>query len=251
MSKKINLLKIVFIILTIALIGGSWYFYFNSKVAEPIVEIATEEATNEENNSVSYITDTSYDGKQELSKEVFAYPFSTSNSYIKNKDLVAQDSKKKLQLFRNKATNYMLDTCNIDYRSLSTSDYIDTVTKYYDNPDEAWECEGRTLSVSDMINTVCEDGVANNLETEATFTTDSSLIWVDSTYHVRGDLALTVYKCDDISRLILYPLELTDTSSIEIGITYHYICDITLTTSTNSFEDEDYTISSVDIVGTY
>lgn len=214
----------------------------------------------------TYITDTIYDGDEELNPILFAYPFGIYETYIRNKELAKILDEEMLSDLQKRASDFAISFYNIDSRN--TIQHSDSYDQELNNflisgsdtlyADESIVIDQNEITYSldtgtDMIQLETEDFIATYIEAvcnsgiraEASFQTNKALVWEDTSYLVRGLLELRVYSVNDMKDLQnFFPFK------IKGGETYHVVVDIGLV-PVSSMKAETYKVISWNEVAYY
>lgn len=228
-SKKRSVILILF---ALALIAGTALFLLKpdrQPAAPEVTETEVPEVTVEEVDP-AYITETCYDGSQEVNPILYSIPFDTGmGTYIQNKDLVNKISEDELLLLQEKASEcakllFGTDSNTIlaDYENTET-DLIRLFCQETAWLDEANEDTSVELYVADYLKALAD----NHYQAASKYETDKSLVWFNNCYYVRGLLQLDIKDCKDGSALSGYfPVEPAAGKSYQIVIDMGFSQDV-------------------------
>ena len=136
--------------------------------------------------------------------ELYEIPFRKSDAYICNKDFYREH----YEIFEEcetDATTFMETLFNVNYRNIAAdqngfvsdvmlnSDYEVYITKNFGTEEED------TIYLYDYIEELSDYFIENQVEMEAKFYTDDSLVYSDFYTFVRGELVFTIYSSEDES----------------------------------------------------
>ncbi len=159
------------------------------------------EATETEDKP-TYISETNYTGHLSAYPELYEIPFKKSDAYICNKDFYEAH----YEIFKeceDDATAFIESLFNVNYRVvaedeadfvsdvMANGDYEAYVTKNYGMEDE------ETICLLEHIREISDYFIENQVEMEAKFYTDDSLVYSDFYTFVRGELVFTIYNTED------------------------------------------------------
>lgn len=244
-NAKRNILILSIIILISAMIIG--IYLINSLPVSEKADIGKSDelpVIRQEEKEQTYITETSYDGSQELNPVLFSFPFQKTGDYIKNKELVKIISEEKIEGIQNRASDFVLEFYNVNGKTL-TKDYKAVEEKaasymlqdsFY--IDEVENIKSADTYLSDYLKLLSDAG----FQAEVTFQTDKSLVFEDLQYYVRGLLTMTVFEYNSEYSMSEYiPIQL------QKGKTYVAVVDIGLVPETSRLSNT-YKISKIDFL---
>lgn len=169
-----------------------------------------------------YMSDTTYDGKTELSLRTFEHPFDKTSEYQEIEDSVAKESGKepdtviseyvnnktflkqvdeeKLKEVKEYANNFIKDMFATDYHTISQDKaaYVKKLSDYFDgNSMIAWDGADDSIGTpNEYFDKQAQWFIDNEVEADVKWVTDDSLIWSDHNYvYIRGELTVTPYSC--------------------------------------------------------
>ena len=218
----LDLIKILFIL---GCVGISIYLYVvHLPPAEPITETGTAPAatpTIMPTVEATYITETCYDGSQELDPILFHYPFQKTDFYISNKKLVKQVDDDTIQKLQDDAvafvSNYFRINADEFYRDYDNA--IKEYQKLFVAGSSYYDINGNLLSTDIYTNDLVAAMCNSRWQSEVDFITDKSLIWQDNTYYVRGYLSIRTQKIEDSGDLLrFFPFEINKGQKIKAVI---------------------------------
>lgn len=165
---------------------------WSSKMAIPIPK-------NEEDiPDLPYVLETRYIGGIGYD-EVYEYPFCKNEEIYKMNKQLWKDHPDRVTPICNTAKDFMNKLLNVSARDIVNSDeYTDSLYALMD-PDWRYDediTEGG-YSVEEHLEQWKERIIDNNISIESTFLTDTSLVYVNGLYYVRGILEYTVYESED------------------------------------------------------
>lgn len=244
-NTKRNILILSIIILISAMIIG--IYLINSLPVSEKADIGKSDelpVIHQEEKEQTYITETSYDGSQELNPVLFSFPFQKTGDYIKNKELVKIISEEKIEGLQNRASDFVLEFYNVNGKTL-TKDYKAVEEKaasymlqnsFY--IDEVENIKSADTYLSDYLKLLSDAG----FQAEVSFQTDKSLVFEDLQYYVRGLLTMTVFEYNSEYSMSEYiPIQL------QKGKTYVAVVDIGLVPETSRLSNT-YKISKIDFL---
>lgn len=244
-NAKRNILILSIIILISAMIIG--IYLINSLPVSEKADIGKSDelpVIRQEEKEQTYITETSYDGSQELNPVLFSFPFQKTGDYIKNKELVKIISEEKIEGIQNRASDFVLEFYNVNGKTL-TKDYKAVEEKaasymlqdsFY--IDEVENIKSADTYLSDYLKLLSDAG----FQAEVTFQTDKSLVFEDLQYYVRGLLTMTVFEYNNEYSMSAYiPIQL------QKGKTYVAVVDIGLVPEISRLSNT-YKISKIDFL---
>lgn len=162
-----------------------------------------------------YINETTFKSDSAMPIEVYEYPFQKTvgtsklgGTYVNNKDMIATYDNETLKRIEEDAKQFIADSFSLNYHSIEADTdsfkanierhYLDTTAIQF--PVKSDEMDGENLILKPMYfsGEIADWAINNKVQSEATFTTDDSLIYGDDQYiYVRGVLDLDAYNCDD------------------------------------------------------
>lgn len=218
----LDIIKILFVL---GCVGTSIYLYVaHLPPAEPVTETGTAPAatpTIMPTVEATYITETCYDGSQELDPILFHYPFQKTDFYISNKKLVKQVDDDTIQKLQDDAvafvSNYFRINADEFYRDYDNA--IKEYQKLFVVGSSYYDINGNLLSTDIYTNDLVAAMCNSRWQSEVDFITDKSLIWQDNTYYVRGYLSIRTQKIEDSGDLLrFFPFEINKGQKIKAVI---------------------------------
>ena len=218
----LDLIKILFIL---GCVGISIYLYVvHLSPAEPVTETGSATAVTPAAMPTlepTYITETCYDGSQELDPILFHYPFQKTDFYISNKKLVKQVDDDTIQKQQDDAvafvSNYFQINADEFYR-----DYDNAFKKYqklFIDGSSYYDLKGNLFSTDIYTNDLVAAMCNSRWKSEVDFITDKSLVWQDNAYYVRGYLSIRTQKIEDSGDLLrFFPFEINKGQKIKAVI---------------------------------
>ena len=218
----LDLIKILFIL---GCVGISIYLYVvHLSPAEPVTETGSAPAVTPAAMPTlepTYITETCYDGSQELDPILFHYPFQKTDFYISNKKLVKQVDDDTIQQLQDDAvafvSNYFQINADEFYR-----DYDNAFKKYqklFIDGSSYYDLKGNLFSTDIYTNDLVAAMCNSRWKSEVDFITDKSLVWQDNAYYVRGYLSIRTQKIEDSGDLLrFFPFEINKGQKIKAVI---------------------------------
>ena len=218
----LDLIKILFIL---GCVGISIYLYVvHLSPAEPVTETGSATAVTPAAMPTlepTYITETCYDGSQELDPILFHYPFQKTDFYISNKKLVKQVDDDTIQKLQDDAvafvSNYFQINADEFYR-----DYDNAFKKYqklFIDGSSYYDLKGNLFSTDIYTNDLVAAMCNSRWKSEVDFITDKSLVWQDNAYYVRGYLSIRTQKIEDSGDLLrFFPFEINKGQKIKAVI---------------------------------
>ena len=198
---KEDILPIIIIIALVAVFAFLAAFIYNSRdiIKDFFADIDKKTASQTDNNmpDLPYVLETKYIGGIGY-PQVYEYPFEKNEMYKTNKQLWI-DHPERVTPICDTAKEYMTRLLNVSAKDIvSGSTYTDSL---YELMDPYWrydedEIEGG-VSVEEYLEQWRERVIDNNISIESEFLTDTSLVYVNGLYYVRGILEYTVYESDD------------------------------------------------------
>ncbi|MCR4902068.1 MAG: hypothetical protein K6A23_04355 [Butyrivibrio sp.] len=209
-NNTVNMIAFTIPIVAMVMAIVIFAFILNALRSEPVTtglkevkETAKGEALNKDiDEPVSYISETNYKGALSQFPELYQIPFKKTESYVSNKEF----SKEHSDIFtecEEDATEFFETLFNVNYRDIlndskgfvtdvmKNGDYDAYVTKFYDTDDQ------ETIYFYRYINELAEYFIENQVQMEAKFYTDDSLVYSDYYTFVRGELVFTIYSSED------------------------------------------------------
>ncbi len=165
-------------------------------------EEITHVVSKKETDVLDYISETNYTGRLSQYPELYQIPFRKSDAYICNKDF-SEKHKDIFEECEKDAAAFLEALFNVDYRTVAedpskfvmgvmkNADPEVYIAKGYDTEEE------RCLYLYDYIKELSDYFVENQVEMEAKFYTDDSLVYSDFYTFVRGELVFTIYSSED------------------------------------------------------
>ncbi len=164
--------------------------------------VITATADAKKDGKVDYIAETNYKGHLSQFPELYEIPFGRTDSYICNKDFF-KEHRDVFDEYKSDATAFIETLFNVNYREVAADqmgfisdvmqngDYETLITKNFGSDKE------ETLYLYDYIEEFSEYFIQNQVEMEAKFYTDDSLVYNDFFTFVRGELVFTIYSSED------------------------------------------------------
>lgn len=233
----LDLIKILFIL---GCVGISIYLYVvHLPPAEPVTETGSAPAVTPAAMPTlepTYITETCYDGSQELDPILFHYPFQKTDFYISNKKLVKQVDENTIQKLQDDAVAFVSSYFQIDadefYRDYDNA--IKEYQKLFVAGSSYYDINGNLLSTDIYTNDLVAAMCNSRWKSEVDFITDKSLVWQDNAYYVRGYLSIRTQKIEDSGDLLrFFPFGINKGQKIKAVI------DIGLIPGTDTFQMTD------------
>jgi len=116
--------KVVAITLAAVLTAGgslSYYLYNHRTVNETKNQTTDNAKPKSKNNNSNYITETAFDGSEEVDKRLFEYAYpSESEGYTNNKKLYAELGDYKMGIISDRANEIGTELFSFDYRKVRT-----------------------------------------------------------------------------------------------------------------------------------
>mgnify|MGYP001303930682 FL=1 len=218
----LDIIKILFII---GCVGTSIYLYvMHLPPAEPVAETGSAPAATPAampTVEATYITETCYDGSQELDPILYHYPFQKTDFYISNKKLVKQVDDDTIQKLQDDAVTFVSNYFEINadefYRDYDNA--IKEYQKLFVAGSSYYDINGNLLSTDIYTNDLVAAMCNSRWKSEVDFITDKSLIWQDNTYYVRGYLSIRTQKIEDSGDLLrFFPFEINKGQKIKAVI---------------------------------
>lgn len=158
--------------------------------ADGVAVIANKPADN-----TPYMLDTTYAGA-DVPGALYDYPFQKSELYVKNKDLVKDMDSEEIRNYIISATDYFDAIFGRNYHSIleDQDDFKESIVNLYDT-DTFFENEEESTT-TDYADDLMQWYVDNEIEINADFVSDSSLLYKDTYYYLRGALTLTLQNGD-------------------------------------------------------
>lgn len=232
-----DIIKILFVL---GCVGTSIYLYVvHLPPTEPVTEIGSTPAVTPAATPTvepTYITETCYDGSQELDPILYHYPFQKTDFYVSNKKLVKQVDDDTIQKLQDDAvafvSNYFRINADEFYRDYDNA--IKEYQKLFVAGSSYYDINGNLLSTDIYTNDLVAATCNSRWQSEVDFITDKSLIWQDNTYYVRGYLSIRTQKIEDSGDLLrFFPFEINKGQKIKAVI------DIGLIPGTDNYQMTD------------
>jgi hypothetical protein len=178
----------------------------NTDTVENNQEIDTSETVPETaaDGKKLYFSDTTYDGKTNLSLATFEYPFQQEDApetYVNNKDFLKKTDPAYVTKVQEYAQQFVKDMFCTGYRSIAVDKdaYAKKLSSYFiQNPMIPWDAvsDEDIFMPEDYFKHLADWYVDNEVQADVTFTTDNSLIWEDNKFvYIRGELKIDPYSC--------------------------------------------------------
>lgn len=193
-----------------------------------------------------YVLETCYAGNPFLPGRLFKYPFKKTDAYFMNKEFINEIGIEGAEILTKIATDTVLELFDVTCKNQSTDMNIDVLEKNLDETittvfKNGIEYSGRKETIEKLSAWYSE----NKLTTEATFTTDKSLIYYDDQcIYVRGQLLFTVYKCEDMEEIATT----LGFSQMETGKQYSLVLEIKLIPQADKKDFETYQVAGISII---
>ena len=178
------------------------------KVAEKNAEDEAEweKSRHTKQDKPVYIVDTIADNNVNISMDVYKYPFvkptSIDKYQVKNSDYVNRDgANESYKLIKACAEDYVKSVMSADYKTLKT-DEQQYIKKAGENVDDSsggfYDTDVMLMSHDDLMKESADWFINNEVQANADFKTDKSLIWCDLFYtYLRGELTITTHNIKD------------------------------------------------------
>lgn len=204
MHRKDKKFTIITIITVALLTAGSIFFIYEwnlKKSGKKITETQYDEAsdpTQEADKKAAYYNEVNYIGGIGY-PEVYDVPFKISDNYITNKKLW-ENSPDAIPVLSETATDFVNKIMNIGYRNIMENreeikedlvSYLDPYWIYGTEEDE------QEYVAEDYIDRFLDEAIDKKIATEGEFITDTSLVYYDCLYIVRGMLRYNVYSNEE------------------------------------------------------
>ncbi len=172
------------------------------EVSDPDNAVKTVLSGTAKDGNTDYIAETNYKGHLSQFPELYEIPFGRTDSYICNKDFF-KEHRDVFDEYESDATAFIETLFNVNYREVAADqmgfvadvmqngDYETLITKNFGSDEE------ETIYLYDYIEELSEYFIQNQVEMEAKFYTDDSLIYNDFFTFVRGELVFTIYSSED------------------------------------------------------
>ena len=218
----LDLIKILFIL---GCVGTSIYLYvMYLPPEEPVTETGSVPAATPAampTVEATYITETCYDGSQELDPILYHYPFQKTDFYVSNKKLVKQVDDDTIQKLQDDAvafvSNYFQINADEFYRDYDNA--FKEYQKLFVAGSSYYDIEGNLFNTDIYTNDLVASMFNSRWQSEVDFITDKSLVWQDNAYYVRGYLSIRTQKIEDgegLSRF--FPFEINKGQKIKAVI---------------------------------
>ncbi len=186
------------------------FFVFFSLKGKKIIEerkqniIPIIEKDTDNTNTPDYTVETNYTGKLARYPELYQIPFKKTSEYICNKDY-SKTHKKLFEICEMEATSFVENLFNVNYRDIASdrdsfyvnvmqsAEYDGFITKDFDTDNP------QTMLFKEYINEWIDYFIENQVQMEAEFYTDDSLVYSDYYTFVRGEIVFTIYDNKDTS----------------------------------------------------
>ena len=218
----LDLLKILFIL---GCVGISIYLYVvHLPPAEPATETGSAPAVTPAATPTvepTYITETCYDGSQELDPTLYHFPFQKTDLYVNNKELVKQVDENTIQKLQDDAvafvSNYFQISADKFYRDYDNA--FKEYQKLFVAGSSYYDIEGNLFNTDIYINDLVAAMCNSHWKSQVDFITDKSLVWQDNAYYVRGYLSIRTQKIEDSGDLLrFFPFEINKGQKIKAVI---------------------------------
>ena len=201
-NKANFIITLVIIIVFLAVLGTSGYFLYKhfsgqeSAAEGNIVDSNAIVSTEKEDLAADFVTETNYIGGIGH-PEVYNVPFRKSDFYITNKELW-KNSPDNVPVIVSTAQEFANKILNLGYRNINENRsaiqseltaYLDPYWCYEDSEDEDIPAEEY---MDRYLNTI----VDNKISMEGRFLTDTSLVYEDGMYVVRGIAEYEVFNSE-------------------------------------------------------
>lgn len=168
----------------------------------------------------TYLLETTYSGA-DVPIELYDVPFQKTEYYISNKDFSDTLSKKSsdAQAYIDTATACTDVLFGNNYTDiLSDQDaFTETLTEYFAGDEYIINAY-----TDEIINSVLEAYADNKLEVTADFTTDSSLIYNDVLYYLRGVVGITVRNGDATAYEQVFGIKTAKNKKVQLMAEYAF-----------------------------
>jgi len=151
-----------------------------------------------------YIADTTASSDTDISMDVFRYPFvnpDSKYSYRNTDFLKADGAENEYAIIKAMAEDYTASALSFDYKVVSQDkqQYIDNAGKNVDDASGGFfDVDGNVLSHDELMDESADWIINNEVQADATFKTDKSLIWSDLFYiYLRGELTISPHHIKD------------------------------------------------------
>lgn len=193
-----------------------------------------------------YAFETCYAGKPFLSGRLFKYPFKKTDAYIMNKEYINQITTSGAEHLTDIAKETVMELFNVSYRNIDLDSENILLKKNLANGISTVFAGGTEYSGRDeTINNLAEWFITNELTTEASFTTDKSLVYYDEhRIYVRGQLLLKVFRCKDMDKLA----QTLGFGEMEAGKQYSLVLEISMIPQMDKDDYETYQISGISVL---
>ena len=196
----VAVLSIFVVVFFIFSIRGS-HLLKDKKAKEGVIPV---ENMPDKEPKANYIDETNYKGNLHQFPELYEIPFGKTSAYRTNKEY----TKTHYKIFaecEQKSTDFMEKLCNVDYREIGNNriafsadvladvEYDAYYTKNYNKQDE------KTIYLYERIDELLDYFIENQVQAEAKFYTDDSLVYYDFYTFVRGELVFTIYENNDLT----------------------------------------------------
>ena len=168
----------------------------------------------------TYLLETTYSGA-DVPIELYDVPFQKTEYYISNKDFSDTLSKKSsdAQAYIDTATACTDVLFGNNYTDiLSDQDaFTETLTEYFAGDEYIINAY-----TDEIINSVLEAYADNKLEVTADFTTDSSLIYNEVLYYLRGVVGITVRNGDATAYEQVFGIKTAKNKKVQLMVEYAF-----------------------------
>lgn len=159
-----------------------------------------KEAYSKTSPKETFFEETNYKGNLSAYPILYELPFQKTKEYVSNKELNKLISSESLDECVMDATSFMESLCNVNYQKIATNKdaFVSDVMIYADY--EAYHTqhfgteEEKTEYLFEYIEGIADYYIKNQVEVEAKFLTDTSLVYKDNFIFVRGILIFTIYS---------------------------------------------------------
>lgn len=177
--------------------------YLKGGLPKPAEDEAIEETVAEAPQKPApvddYTRETNYKGNLSQFPDLYQYPFGKTDAYIMNKDFYNQHYEIFEECERD-ATLFMESLFNVNYRDILANQNqwlakVMTNADYMANHTSSPEMDDEDTTIFyDYIKQLSNDFIRDQVEMEAKFYTDDSLVYSDYYVFVRGELVFTIYS---------------------------------------------------------
>ncbi len=182
----------------------------------------------EDEEKTSYLSETYYDGKSIVDKELYAVPFRKSDKYISNKELSETVSAANMNKMVDTVEEYINILYSTGYRQVVSDQekFRNTLFTYLDDNAYYTDGNGNVITADEYVNMIIEWIVDNHIIAEIAVTTDRSLVYSDMYYYVRCKIDIQNYGDQKIPAGSFMPVLTEDV--INVFEKKSIYCDIAL-----------------------